>query len=691
MNKKTLLVEIGTEELPAKELRKIAEELFKQISLQLNFLNLYYENIYWFATPRRLAIKVNNVSIFQPNYIVEKKGPSVKDAFNSDGSITLATKMWANNNKIPISEIDILNTNKGNWVIYRKETIGKHISLLLPSIINNSLKNLSKFKFMRWGSNDLQFIRPIHTISILLDDKLIINNVLGITSSKIIHGHRFMGDKEITLNHANEYPQILLKKSKVIADYDKRKKIILDNINNIAVKLGGVIKFDNELLEEVTSLVEWPVIMFASFRKEFLNIPNKILVYILQNNQKYFPLYDNNDNLLNKFIFVTNIISSDPEKIIFGNEKVLNARLKDVNFFLKNDRKKPLEKNLPILNSVVFHKQLGSLLDKTYRIVILTEYIAIKINANVKEAMRAGLLSKCDLITDMVSEFADIQGIVGMYYALDDGESENVANALKEQYKPRFTDDNIPVNSIACTLAIADKIDTIVGMFGIGQLPKGDKDPLALRRAAFGILLIIINNKLKLNIKNIIQKSMTTYNNCINNKNTFNNVIDFMFNRLKTLYIKLGYKVDILNAVMLSNPIPMYPIDFDARVQAISNFIDLNGSNELITANKRVVNCLSQSHGTINSHVNISLLTIKEEIELNSHLVNLNIKLKPYFLDSRYEDALIELINLKKYIDNFFDKVMINTDDVDIRNNRLTLLSQLRNLFLQIADLSLLQ
>ena len=690
MIKETFLVEIGTEELPPKSLRKIAESFTEQIIFELKRVKLIHGEIIWFASPRRIALKIINLNSTQLDYEVENRGPSVIASFDSIGNATKAAKLWAHSNSITVNEADRLITTKGAWLVHRKKIIGKSIEILLPIIINTVLKKLPISKLMRWGIGDINFIRPIHTITMIFGDKLITGKILGIESTRIILGHRFMGKKTIFLQHADQYPKILEKQGKVIVDYQKRKTIIKKNAVKIANKLGGIVDINDSLLEEVVSLVEWPVVLSGTFEDKFLKIPSEAIVATMKSNQKYFPIYDVNNKLLPYFIFVANIKSSNPKEIISGNEKVIRPRLSDAEFFFKEDCKNRLESNLNNLKSVIFQKELGSLRDKTDRIIVLVTWIATKIGANVDYARRAALLSKCDLVSNMVFEFTDTQGVMGMHYARHDGEEENIALALGEQYLPRFSDDNLPSTILSCILAIADKIDTLTGIFTIGKQPKNDKDPFGLRRIAIGILRIIIEKKLSIDLQSLIKESVLLYKSKFAIINIIDNIINFIFNRLIYLYQKKGYNINILRSV-LGGSYPTCLINFDLRVKAISHFYTLNESIILIDLNKRLSKILTKSTETLNDNIKYTLLEKKEELLLVSFIDILTIKVKLYSIEGLYLDMLLEFVKVYKIVENFFKKVIINVNEDDIRINRLTILSKLRNLFLQIADFSLLQ
>ncbi|ATZ13136.1 glycine--tRNA ligase subunit beta [Erwinia amylovora] len=689
MTDKTFLVEIGTEELPPKALRSLAESFAANLTAELDAAGLAHGEVSWFAAPRRLALKVANLSAAQPDREVEKRGPAIQAAFDANGVATKAAEGWARGCGITVDQAERLSTDKGEWLMYRARVTGERTQALLPAMIANSLTKLPIPKLMRWGASEVQFVRPVHTVTLLLGDELIPANILGVDSARVIRGHRFMGEPAFTIDHADQYPQILLERGKVQADYAARKATIKADAEAAAAKIGGVADLNDSLLEEVTSLVEWPVVLTAKFEEKFLAVPAEALVYTMKGDQKYFPVYDKAGKLLPNFIFVTNIESKDPQQIISGNEKVVRPRLADAEFFFNSDRKRRLEDNLPRLETVLFQKELGTLRAKTDRIQALSGWVAAQIGADVNHATRAGLLSKCDLMTNMVFEFTDTQGVMGMHYARHDGEAEDVAVALNEQYQPRFAGDVLPSNPVACALAIADKMDTLAGIFGIGQHPKGDKDPFALRRAALGVLRIIVEKNLPLDLQTLSEEAVRLYGNKLSNAKAVDEVIDFMLGRFRAWYQEEGHSVDTLQAVLARRP--TRPADFDARMKAVSHFRTLEQAASLAAANKRVSNILAKATEPLNDSVQASLLKENEEIKLATYVTALSSKLQPFFAEGRYQEALIELAQLREAVDNFFDKVMVNAEEKEVRINRLTLLAKLRELFLQVADISLLQ
>ena len=689
MTDKTFLVEIGTEELPPKALRNLAESFAAQLTAELDSAGLAHGEVKWYAAPRRLAVKVANLSAAQPDRVVEKRGPAIAAAFDASGAPTKAAEGWARGCGITVDQAERLKTDKGEWLMYRAQVQGESAQQLLPGMIATALAKLPVPKLMRWGDSDVQFVRPVHTVTLLLGDELIPATILGIESGRTLRGHRFMGEPEFTIDHADQYPEILATRGKVMADYEARKAKIKADAEAAARQIGGNPDLSDSLLEEVASLVEWPVVLTATFEEKFLAVPAEALVYTMKGDQKYFPVYGHDGKLLPHFIFVANVESSDPQQIIAGNEKVVRPRLADAEFFFNTDRKKRLEDNLPRLETVLFQQQLGTLRDKTDRIQALAGWIAAQTGADVNMATRAGLLSKCDLMTNMVFEFTDTQGVMGMHYARHDGEAEEVAVALNEQYQPRFAGDDLPSSPVACALAIADKMDTLAGIFGIGQHPKGDKDPFALRRAALGVLRIIVEKQLPLDLQTLTEEAVRLYGSKLSNAQVVDEVIDFMLGRFRAWYQEEGHSVDTIQAVLARRP--TRPADFDARMKAVSHFRTLDEAAALAAANKRVSNILAKATEPLNDRVQASLLKENEEIKLATFVTALESKLQPWFAQGRYQDALIELAQLRETVDNFFDKVMVNAEDREVRINRLTLLAKLRELFLQVADISLLQ
>ncbi|MDG6790789.1 glycine--tRNA ligase subunit beta [Glaesserella parasuis] len=689
MTTQNFLAEIGTEELPPKALKKLATAFAENVEAELNQAGLSFDKVEWFAAPRRLAVKVLGLATSQPSKEVEKRGPAVSAAFDAEGKPTKAAEGWAKGCGITVEQAERIATDKGEWLVHRAVIEGQPTKNLLVGMISNALAKLPIPKTMRWGDKTEQFVRPVHTVTLLLGDELIEGEILGIASGTTIRGHRFLGEREFQISHADQYPALLKEKGSVVADFNERKALILAKAQEKATDLGGVADIEEDLLDEVTSLVEYPNVLAAKFEERFLAVPAEALVYTMKGDQKYFPIYDKEGKLLPHFIFVSNINPEDPSKIIEGNEKVVRPRLTDAEFFFKTDLKQRLEDQLPRLETVLFQQQLGTLRDKTARIEQLAGEIAKQIGADETKAKRAGLLSKCDLMTNMVFEFTDTQGVMGMHYARYDGEDEEVAVALNEQYMPRFAGDELPKSLVASSVALADKFDTLTGIFGIGQAPKGSADPFALRRAALGALRIIVEKNLPLDLSDLVATSAKLFGDKLTNSNVVEEVVDFMLGRFRAWYQDEGIAVDVIQAVLTRRP--TRPADFDARVRAVSHFRTLDSAEALAAANKRVSNILAKVEGEISSEIDRTLLVEAEEKALAEQVITLQAELAPLFEKGEYQTALDRLAGLREVVDNFFDKVMVNAEDPKLRQNRQAILNNLRNLFLQVADISLLQ
>lgn len=688
MTTQNFLVEIGTEELPPKALKTLATSFADNVEAELNQAGLSFDKIEWFAAPRRLAVKVLNLATQQPSKEIEKRGPAVSAAFDAEGKPTKAAEGWARGCGITVDQAERIATDKGEWLVHRAKIEGQPTKNLLNDIVANALAKLPIPKPMRWADKTVQFIRPVHTVTMLLGDELIEGEILGVASARTIRGHRFLGEKEFEIQHADQYPQLLREKGSVVADFNERKAEILAKSQAKATALGGVADIEESLLEEVTSLVEYPNVLAAKFEERFLAVPAEALVYTMKGDQKYFPIYDKDGKLLPHFIFVSNINPEDPTAIIEGNEKVVRPRLTDAEFFFKTDLKQKLVDRLPRLETVLFQQQLGTLKDKTDRIEQLAGEIAKQIGADEAKAKRAGLLSKCDLMTNMVFEFTDTQGVMGMHYARHDGEDEEVAVALNEQYMPRFAGDELPKSLVASAVALADKFDTLTGIFGIGQAPKGSADPFALRRAALGALRIIVEKNLPLDLEDLVKKSAALFGDKLTNQNVVADVVDFMLGRFRAWYQDEGIAVDVIQAVLARRP--TRPADFDARVRAVSHFRTLDSAEALAAANKRVSNILAKADATI-GEINLTACVEPAEKALAEAVLALRTEVQPLIAQGDYTAVLDKLANLRAPVDSFFDNVMVNAEDPALRQNRLAILNTLQGLFLQVADISVLQ
>ena len=685
MSAQDFFVEIGTEELPPKSLKTLATAFADNLQAELAKLELSHAAVHWYAAPRRLAVRINGLAAQQADKVVEKRGPAIASAFDADGKPTKAAQGWAAGCGISVEQAEKLETDKGAWLLHKAKVVGAGSMSLLPEVVQQALAKLPIAKPMRWGNSTAEFIRPVHTIIMLYGKDVVPATVLGRNSGNQTHGHRFHAPEKVTVNHADDY-LATLRNAFVVADFAERKAFIAAEVAKTAAGLNGKALMDDALLEEVTALVEWPVVLVGSFEQSFLQVPAEPLISTMKDNQKYFPLLDSNGKLQNKFIFVANIASKDPQQIISGNEKVVRPRLSDAQFFFSTDRKQKLEQRLDSLKTVLFQQQLGTLAEKSERISKVAGFVAAKIGAEQAAAERAGLLSKADLMTNMVGEFPEVQGIMGMHYARLDGEAEAVALALNEQYMPRFAGDQLPSRLEGAAVAIADKLDTLVGIFGIGQAPKGDKDPFALRRAAIGALRIMVEKQLPLDLVEIIAFSQQTFGTKLSSAKVAEEVLDFMLGRFRAWYEAEGYSVDVIQAVLARRP--TNPADFDRRVKAVAEFGKLDAAAALAAANKRVANILAKVEGDIATTVDTTLLQEDAEQALHSAIV----AEQAYQAGQHsYAEGLAHLASMRDVIDQFFDKVMVNADDAAVRANRQALLKQLRELFLQVADISVLQ
>jgi glycyl-tRNA synthetase beta chain len=683
---KDLLIEIGTEELPPKSLQRLSDAFSQGIADGLANAGLQFGNVQSFATPRRLAVLISDVPAAQPDRDVERKGPSLKAAYDADGNPSKAVAGFARSCGVSVDELEQQETDKGTWLVFKATETGRPLSKLVPGIVDQSLARLPIPKRMRWGDSDAEFVRPVHWVVMMHGKKVIDAVVLGVASSNKTRGHRFHANKELALSNAGEYEDKLKSKAYVIADIEERKQSIHDQVIKSAKSLGGVAVIDDDLLAEVTALNEWPIAVAGEFEKEYLSVPAEALIKTMQDNQKYFPVIDKNNELMNFFITISNIDSKTPEKVKAGNERVIRPRLADAKFFWEQDQKQPLESFGKQLGKVVFQAKLGSIGDKTNRVAGLAVNIASQIGANVEFARRAAVLSKCDLMTDMVGEFTALQGVMGKRYAQVGGEADEVATALDEQYMPRGASDGTPTTATGQVLAISDKLDTLVGIFAIGQKPTGEKDPYALRRAALGILRTIIERELDLDLKQLIDTSADLFANQVDTADARNEVFEFMLERLRAYYLDREVPVDVFDAVSALKP--SRPLDFDKRIKAVSAFRSLPEAESLSAANKRVGNILKKAELHDASVVNAGLFELQQEETLYNELETLKSKTTPMFDAGDYEAALRDLSALRKPVDDFFDNVMVMTDNMEVRNNRIALLNKMSSLFMRAADLS---
>ena len=682
------LVEIGTEELPPKALNTLSDAFTQAVIAGLDNAELAHGEYSAFATPRRLALVVRSLSETQPDKTVDRRGPAVQAAFDQNGNPTKAAEGFAASCGVTIDQLDRLKTDKGEWLSYRAEQKGLSAAVLIPAIVEKALADLPIPKRMRWGSNEAEFVRPVHWVVLMLDQQVIPATILGLESGNATRGHRFHHPELLTVNAGN-YALQLENPGQVIADFSRRREMVRTQVIELAQQLGGEAVIDVDLLDEVTALVEWPVALAGGFDKAFLEAPHEALINTMEDNQKYFAVVDKSGHLMPHFITVSNINSQDPKKVIEGNERVIRPRFADAVFFWEQDKKQKLENRIDSLKSIVFQQQLGSLWDKTQRVTALAKTIASEINADVAQAERAAQLSKCDLVTNMVGEFPKMQGIAGRYYALHDGEVEAVASALEAQYLPKYAGDDLPETGVSQAVAIADKVDTLVGIFGIGQKPSGTRDPFALRRAALGVLRIIIEKQLDLDLDRIIDQAIVIYGKKLTANSVKDDTLDYILDRLNAYYQDKHVKPGVIDAVMARRP--TRPLDFDRRTNAVKAFNEMSEAESLAAANKRIGNILKKTSLEQAVKVDENLLQEAAEKMLFNALHAMEREVTPLLDAGDYEPALKQLAGLREPVDQFFDDVMVMTDDEALKNNRLALLKQMRNLFLRTADLSRLQ
>jgi len=686
------LIELGTEELPPTALKALSAAFEEGLlaGLRAADLNFNTDNVKSFATPRRLAILISDLDTQQPDKNIEKLGPAVAAAYDKEGKPSKAAEGFARSNGISFDDLVTIDTDKGERLGFRSVAKGKATAELLEGLIANSLDGLPIPKRMRWGASRAEFVRPVQWLVALLDSEPVNCTILGVPSGTQSFGHRFHAPAPITINNALTYEQQLLDEGHVIADFDKRRESIAKQVITLAEQVNGVAVIEDALLDEVTALVELPFALIGNFDSEFLSVPQEALIYSMSEHQKYFHIVDKAGNLLPNFITVSNINSIDPSKVVSGNERVIRPRLADAAFFFETDKKLSMASLRDRLKSIVFQKQLGTVYEKTERIGHLAEGLAASQNAADAEAAKlAGQLCKADLASDMVLEFDKMQGTAGGYYALNEGLSDAVANAIKSHYLPKFAGDAVPQGNTACAVALADRLDTLTGIFGIGQEPSGSKDPFALRRASIGILQIILQNQLPLNIDEWVSRAVAQHSAIKDPEVTTARVVDYLFDRFAAVYQDQGLPVEVFAAVK-ANKVSS-PLDFNARVQAVAAFIKTNESESLAGANKRVSNILEKSEAKVNaSDFNAALLVEDAEIALAKAIEIKEAEVQPLFDQANYRDGLLKLTELRDSIDAFFDGVMVNAEDPTLKNNRLALLSRLRALFLHVADISLL-
>jgi glycyl-tRNA synthetase beta chain len=682
------LVEIGTEELPPKALKYLLKSFSSSLYRELEAAGLSHNRagarIY--ASPRRLAVLLSDLSAAQADRAVEKQGPFVAQAFDADGKPSSAALGFAKSNGVTIEQLERAPSDKGERLVFRATEKGRSVKELLPAMVEKALQELPIPKRMRWGARRAEFVRPVHWLVMLYGDAVIDCQILEQKAGRNTQGHRFHAPGELTIAKPSDYAS-LLRNHFVEPCFKVRRDKIVAQVEQLAESLGGKAVIERELLDEVTALVEWPVALAGKFEERFLQVPQEALISSMSEHQKYFHVVDANGKLLPHFITVANIESKAPEKVIDGNERVIRPRLSDAAFFFNTDLKTPLIDRREKLKTIVFQAELGTLFDKSERVAKLAAYIAEKIGGDVMWAKRAGELSKCDLVSNMVQEFDTMQGIAGSYYAQHDGEPAEVATAMQEQYLPKFAGDAVPQTLTGCALALADRLDTLVGIFGIGQIPTGSKDPFALRRASIGVLNIIIKQTLNLDLRELIAAARKNFTVHMKTADVENKVLDYVVERLRSMYLDDGIGAETFHAVAAKQL--SVPLDIHQRVLAVHHFTQLPEAASLAAANKRVSNILSKSGAQeATAAVDVSLLQEAAEKTLAEALAVKQQQVAPLFAQRDYTQTLAALANLREPVDAFFDGVMVMADDAAMRKNRLALLSQLRALFLQVADIS---
>ncbi len=688
------LVELGTEELPPKALKTLSEAFTQSIINGLEKAQIGFKSHESFAAPRRLALLITGLDTAQPDQHLERKGPALAAAYDAEGNPSKAALGFARANGVDFADLEQEDTPKGAWLVYRSVQKGEATSNLLGQIVSDALNNLPIPKRMRWGARRTEFVRPVHWLLMMLGEQVIDCEILGLQAGNTTRGHRFHANQTITVTDPTQYATILREQGKVIASFTARREVIREQVEQVAAAINGHCVIDPDLLDEVTALNEWPTALAGRFDDEFLSVPSEALISSMKGHQKYFHVENDDGQLLPYFITVANIESREPNLVVAGNEKVIRPRLADAKFFYDTDRKQTQDDRREKLKPIVFQAQLGSVFAKTERIARLAAYIARCEGDDTKLAERAGQLCKSDLVSEMVLEFPELQGIMGQYYADNDGEHPQVSKTLYEQYMPRFAGDQLPSSLTACAVAIADKVDTIAGIFGIDQLPTGSKDPFALRRASIGVLRIIVEKKLNLDLVALIDQASKGYQeqgiDLPAGEQLNKTAVNYMLERFDAAYQEEGVPVEVINSVKALRP--TRPLDFDLRIKAISRFNAMDEADALASANKRVSNILAKAGNIVIPDVlDEALLKEAAEVELAQVLFAKKQEIAPALAEGRYAAVMESLAALKEPVDRFFDQVLVNAEDEAVRLNRYALLKQLRSLFLYVADISLLQ
>ena len=694
----TILFELGCEELPPKSLKPLRDALQASVTAQLSDADITFDSIKAYAAPRRLTIQIQGVGDKQPDRTEQKRGPAIKAAFDAEGNPTRAAMGFAKGLGIEASELTTIKTDKGDYVGFEQTIHGQATTELLPTIFQTALDNLPIAKRMRSGASRNEFVRPVQWVVLMQDDAVIDATIQGHQTGTQTRGHRFHSPDYHRIGHANDYEQ-LLNGLKVIVDFEKRQTLIKNQVKALADEVNADAIVPQDLLDEVTALVDFPIALRASFEARFLQVPQEALISTMQADQKYFCLTDKAGKLQPYFIFITNIESKDPSQIIEGNEKVVRPRLADAEFFFLQDQKQPLFALTENLKTRVFQDKLGTIWEKSERIAKLAAFVATLMkqqghDINVDDTVRAAILSKADLASSLVGEYPELQGIAGTYYARLNDEPEAVAASLEEQYLPKFSGDVLPQTAVGICLALADRLDTLVGIFAIDQAPTGSKDPFSLRRSAIGILRILIEKQLPINLVALVEQAIKGYSDAEGSKiakmgDTFTQVMGFLNSRYRAMYTEQGVSVDTIQAVQAINP--HMPLDFDQRIRAVQAFSELSQASMLADSNKRVANILAKSEVSVADTVDEALLSESAEQNLYANVKQAQTGVQPLLEQADYTQVLQTLASLDEPLTAFFDNVMVNSEDEALKNNRLALLKQVRGLFLTVADISELQ
>ncbi|MBB1127046.1 glycine--tRNA ligase subunit beta [Thiospirillum jenense] len=692
-----LLIEIGTEELPPTALFTLMTAFGNGIIAHLDRQQIGHGDAQLYSTPRRLAVIIQAVAATQPARETQRRGPALAAAFDATGAPTPAAIGFANSCGVAVNELTTLTTDKGQWLIHQAVTPGQITSAALPDIIYQVLRELPIPKRMRWGAGTAEFVRPIHWINGLFGNQPIAGEVMGIAIQPITYGHRFHSPAAIELTQPSEYVQAL-REHFVEPDFAVRRQLIQQQVNQLAQSVNGQAIYPEALLDEITALCEWPVALLGQFDSAFLAVPQEVLIETMQKNQKYVPLFTATGaelTLLPHFIVIANIASQQPDVVQHGNERVIRPRFTDAQFFWEQDRKQPLATRLPQLDQVVFQEQLGSIGERARRIVQVMQFIAAQLKLSPALCERAALLAKADLVTQMVGEFGNLQGVMGRYYAQHSGEDDAVAIAIEEQYLPRQAGDHLPMTAIGRALALADRVDTLTGVFAIGQRPTGVKDPYGVRRAAIAVLRILIESPLPLDLKQLFTQSAATFPDSLNAATVVDEVFNYCAERLASYYLEQGIAVDCVDAVLALGI--TRPADLNARIRAVAQFRTLPAADSLAAASKRIGNILKKAPAVANQTddknaiVDSELLIEPAELALATALQTLTNQITPLLAIGDYTTALMTLAQLRTAVDQFFDAVMVMTEDLAIQRNRLALLAALQKQLFRIADISRLQ